>query len=93
MTRSLTRSQSARTMVRTYGFPSYARMGYVARELDATHYLRAVEWISSHEAASYPRLCSLHIRGISFSIPSIGGLTLSCVWFRVGLAPLGVSSE
>jgi hypothetical protein len=54
MTRSLTRSQSARTMVRTYGFPSYARMGYVARELDATHYLRAVEWISSHEAASYP---------------------------------------
>ena len=54
MTRSLTRSQSARTMVRTYGVPSYARLGYVARELDAAHYLRAVEWISSHEAASYP---------------------------------------
>ena len=93
MTRSLTRGQSARTLVRTYGFHSYARLGYVARELDATHYLRAVEWISPHEAAPYPPVRTLRIRGISFFIPSIGGLTLSCVCFRVGLAPLGVSSE
>jgi formylmethanofuran dehydrogenase subunit A len=47
MTPSLTRCQSARVVVRTYGGYGYARMGYAARELDAARYLRVSAGVSS----------------------------------------------